>query len=315
MQREEGASSRTNRKAAALARLVRALEDVLLGKPDRVRLALSAYVAGGHLLIEDRPGVGKTTLAKAIAQALGLEFKRVQATSDMLPADILGAGVWDPGAGSFRFVEGPVFTNVLLVDEINRAGPRTQSALLEAMEEGQVSAEGETRPLPEPFFVIATQNPLEHHGTFPLPDSQLDRFLLCMDLGYPDRSAELALLGGRGGSRGLDGPVLGREEALALRGAAAGVRASEGLIEYVQALAEHTRRDPCWVSGLSPRAALSLLAAARAWALMEGRDFTLPEDVQAVFPFVAVHRLRPKGGAGERDPEALRKVLEEVPVP
>lgn len=273
------------------------INNIILGKEQQIRLALACLLARGHLLIEDLPGVGKTTLAHAIATALGLRFQRVQFTSDLLPADILGVSVYNRDSGRFEFHPGPVFTNVVLADEVNRATPRAQSALLEAMEENQVTTEGETRPLPQPFFVIATQNPSHQIGTFPLPESQLDRFLMRIELGYPDSSAERALLSGtdRRTMLGELKPRLGSDDLLQLQQAVAAVRAEPALLDYVQALLRHTRVSPDFSHGLSPRAGLSLLQAARAWAYMDGRDHVVPEDVQAVLPAVVTHRLTASG--------------------
>ncbi|HPT50740.1 MAG TPA: MoxR family ATPase [Accumulibacter sp.] len=278
---------------------------IVLGKSRQIRLAVCCLLARGHLLIEDLPGVGKTTLAHTLARLLGLQFSRVQFTSDMLPADILGVSIFDRTQESFRFRPGPVFSQLLLADEINRATPKTQSALLEAMEEGQVTTEGETRPLPEPFFVIATQNPSHQIGTFPLPESQLDRFLLRIELGYPDHEAERLLLesGGRRDRLPALSPLLCADDFVALQKEVSEVYASPALIDYLQLLVEATRRETRFVHGLSPRAALSLLAVARAWAFTDGRRMVLPEDVQAVLPAVGRHRLRLANGnhAGEED--------------
>lgn len=289
---------------------------VVLGKSRQTRLALCCLLARGHLLIEDLPGVGKTTLAQTLARLLGFQFSRIQFTSDMLPADILGVSIFDRERGDFRFLPGPVFSQLLLADEINRATPKTQSALLEAMEEGQVTTEGETRRLPEPFFVIATQNPSNQIGTFPLPESQLDRFLLRIELGYPDHAAERALLetGGRREQLPALAPRLAAGEFSLLQQAAAAVHAAPALLDYVQALVGATRRDERFVHGLSPRAALSLLAVARAWAFSGGRQMVLPEDVQAVFPALSRHRLRLVSGshAAEDDVAGL---IRRVPLP
>ncbi len=291
-------------------RTVNEIGSVLLGKERQVRLALCALFSRGHLLIEDLPGMGKTTLSHALARALGLSFTRVQFTSDMLPGDILGVSVFEQGSGRFSFHPGPVFTEVLLADEINRSSPKTQSALLEAMAERQVTVEGETRPLPEEFFVIATQNPVSQAGTFPLPESQLDRFLMRIEIGYPDRKAERAMLSGGEGARNPESlvPGLTREELAAIPAGARAVRTADMLLDYVQRLTEYTRTSPEFVHGLSPRGALALVAAARTWAYMEGRDHVVPEDVQAVLPAVAAHRLR---GAGDHagDGRALAERL------
>ena len=287
---------------------------LVLGKPEQVRLAFVALLADGHLLIEDLPGLGKTTLAHAMAATLGLGFQRVQFTSDLLPADILGVSVYEAQARRFEFHPGPVFTHVLLADEINRAPPRTQSALLEAMAEHQVSIDGETRKLPDPFLVIATQNPVDLAGTYPLPDSQLDRFLLRLALGYPDESAERALLAGsdRRDLIAQAAPLLDAQRVIALRRMVLEVHASEPLIAYVQALVGRSRKHPGVRVGLSPRAGLALLRAARAHALLLGRSHAIPEDVQALFAAVAEHRL-----VGEADTAAAtlaKAILHAVPV-
>ncbi|WP_440222742.1 AAA family ATPase [Dokdonella sp. MW10] len=279
----------------ALARGIAQVNRVLLGKKSEVRLAFVCLIAGGHLLIEDLPGVGKTTLAHALAATLGLGFQRVQFTSDLLPSDIIGVSVYEREPGSFKFHPGPIFTQLLLADEINRATPKTQSALLEAMAEGQVTVDGHAHALPSPFFVVATQNPLDFSGTYPLPDSQLDRFMLRMSLGYPDREAERAMLASPDRNRLLDGlaPCLAPAQILALRVAAQAVVASPALLDYVQDLLDASRRSAQIEIGLSPRAGLAVLAAARAHALLGGRGYCVPEDVQAVFPFVSAHRLTP----------------------
>lgn len=279
----------------ALQNVVAQASQVVLGKHHQIRLSLACLLARGHLLIEDLPGVGKTTLAHVLAKCLGLGFHRVQFTSDMLPADIIGVSIYDRDGKSFQFHPGPIFSQVVLADEVNRATPKTQSALLEAMEEHQVTTEGITRPLPEPFFVIATQNPSHQVGTFPLPESQLDRFQMRIELGYPDRDAERALLEGveRRDLIASLTPSLSPEELLILQRAARKVHVAPALVDYVQALVEYTRRSPEYVNGLSPRAALALLNCARAWAYIDGRDRVLPEDVQAVLPGVAGHRLHP----------------------
>ncbi len=299
-----------------VARIIEAAGRIILGKDAQIRLALACLLARGHLLIEDIPGVGKTMLAHVLARSLGLNFQRIQFTSDMLPADIIGVSVYERDTGSFKFHPGPIFAQVILADEVNRATPKTQSALLEAMEEHQVTAEGETRKLPEPFFVIATQNPSEQVGTFPLPESQLDRFLMRIELGYPDRNAERALLSGtdrRDLLAGLES-CMAPGDLLELQGNVQRVHVAPALLDYVQAIVEHTRRSPEFAAGLSPRAALALLHSARAWALIEGRDKVIPEDVQAVLPGVAAHRLRPAHDVTRRiDVGAL--LVAAVPIP
>ena len=287
---------------------------LVLGKPQQVRLAFVALLADVHLLIEDLPGLGKTTLAHAMAATLGLGFQRVQFTSDLLPADILGVSVYEAQARRFEFHPGPVFTHVLLADEINRAPPRTQSALLEAMAEHQVSIDGETRKLPDPFLVIATQNPVDLAGTYPLPDSQLDRFLLRLALGYPDESAERALLAGsdRRDLIAQAAPLLDAQRVIALRRMVLEVHASEPLIAYVQALVGRSRKHPGVRVGLSPRAGLALLRAARAHTLLLGRSHAIPEDVQAMFAAVAEHRL--VGEADTSTATLAKSILHAVPV-
>ena len=299
----------------ALDRAQQQINALVLGKPQEVRLALVALLAGGHALIEDLPGLGKTTLAHALAATVGLDFQRIQFTSDLLPADVLGVSVYEAGSRQFQFHPGPVFTQVLLADEINRAPPRTQSALLEAMAEQQVTLDGSTHRLPDPFFVIATQNPVDLSGTFPLPDSQLDRFLLRFSLGYPNAESERALLTGTDRRELIAQamPVLADGDVQALRRAAEQVHASEALVGYVQALLARSRQQPGIRVGLSPRAGLALLRAARAYAMLLGRNHVLPEDVQALFIAVAGHRLSGEAEAGSG--AALAKaVLHAVPV-
>jgi MoxR-like ATPase len=290
---------------------------VILGKGREIRLAVTCLLAGGHLLIEDYPGVGKTTLAHTLARLLGLQFSRIQFTSDLLPADITGVSIFDRDHGSFRFMPGPVFAQLVLADEINRATPKTQSALLEAMEERQVTVEGATRPLPAPFFVIATQNPSHQIGTFPLPESQLDRFLMRIELGYPDPAAERALLAAGGQRAAADRlePVLQPAALPALQAEVGAVHAAAPLIDYIQALVEATRRDPAFQHGLSPRAGLALLAATRAWAWLDGRDIAVPDDVQEVLPAVARHRLRPAQGSGNARVDDIAALIRAVPIP
>ncbi|HUN93228.1 MAG TPA: AAA family ATPase [Burkholderiaceae bacterium] len=275
---------------------------VVVGKDLQVRQCLTCLLAGGHLLIEDAPGVGKTTLAHAIALSLGLPFRRIQFTSDLLPSDVVGVSVYDREARRFVFHPGPIFSQVLLADEINRASPKTQSALLEAMEENQVSVDGAAHPLPQPFFVIATQNPFHQVGTFPLPESQLDRFLMCISLGFPDRAAERSLLAGearRDMLRTLQ-PAAGPADLLAAQAEVRRVHASEALLDYLQALLAYTRASGRFADGLSPRAGLAILAAARAWAWLDGRGHVVPEDVQNVLAPVVGHRLHAVHGDGTR---------------
>lgn len=292
------------------------INTIILGKERQIRLAIACLLARGHLLIEDMPGVGKTTLAHTLARTLGLDFHRIQFTSDLLPADILGVAVYQRETGGFTFHPGPIFAQVILADEINRASPKAQSALLEAMEERQVSIEGETRPLPEPFFVIATQNPSEQVGVFPLPESQLDRFLMRIHLGYPDPGAERDLL--RGGDRrdALDrlSPAMTSRDFLELQRRVGGVKVADPLLDYLQALLDASRVDENLTQGLSPRAGLALKRAAQAWAFLSGRDFVLPEDVQAVFSAVAGHRLLGAQGLHGGD-EGARHLLARVAIP
>ncbi|PTU31034.1 AAA family ATPase [Stenotrophobium rhamnosiphilum] len=292
------------------------LNQIVLGKPQQIKLTLACLLARGHLLIEDIPGVGKTTLALALGKVLGLQFQRVQFTSDLLPADILGVSIFEQNNGRFRFHPGPIFSQLVLADEVNRASPKTQSALLEAMEERQVTAEGETRPLPEPFFVIATQNPSHQIGTFPLPESQLDRFLMRISLGYPTAEAERALLMDRERRDLLaeTAPALTPAQLLDLQAQVKAVRTTPALLDYLLALIQHTRNHAGLRQGLSPRAGLSLRRAAQAWALIEGRTGVIPEDVQAVFAAVVNHRLI---SASEREAGAptAEDILSRVKIP
>ncbi len=280
---------------AKLHAVARQVGGIIVGKDVQIRQALTCLLAGGHLLVEDVPGVGKTTLSHALAISLGLRFNRVQFTSDLLPADVSGISIYEREKNGFVFHPGPIFTQVLLADEINRATPKTQSGLLEAMEERQVTADGVTRALPEPFFVIATQNPGHQIGTFPLPESQLDRFLMCLSLGYPDPASERALLMGedrRALLKNLPAAMTPAELAAAQRGLRQ-IHTAPALIDYVHALVQASRQNGSFAEGLSPRAALALVQAARAWAALEGRDHVIPEDVQAVLVPVCAHRLRP----------------------
>ena len=293
-----------------------AVNGVILGKSRQIELAFSALLAGGHLLIEDFPGVGKTTLAHAIAIVTGGKWQRIQFTNDLLPADILGVSVWLREAEAFEFRPGPIFANVVLADEVNRATPRTQSALLEAMAEQQVSVDAQTHPLPQPFFVIATQNPLDLVGTYPLPDSQLDRFLLRISLGYPAREQERALLVEPDRKTLLAGleTILSPADVLELNAAAEALHVSEHVLDYIQMLVEATRTHAALRAGLSPRATLALLKTARARALLKGREYVLPDDVKQIFEPLAAHRLQssPNSGAPE---DAVEQILDETRVP
>lgn len=290
--------------------------EIILGKRRELRLATACLLAGGHLLIEDLPGVGKTTLAHLLARLLGLDFQRIQFTSDLLPADVVGVSIFDRDSGAFRFHRGPIFTQVLLTDEVNRATPRAQSALLEAMEERQVTIEGETHLLPDPFFVIATQNPSDQIGTFPLPESQLDRFLMRISIGYPSRDAELELLSGEN-RRVLLGriePELHIDDLRRLQRQVIGIHVAGPLMEYIQDLLAFSRQAPSFGTGLSPRAGLALVHAAKAWALMDGRGHVLPEDVQEILPAVVGHRL----GAQDAQSGELalaEQLIKAVPIP
>jgi len=298
--------------------IVRQIGQVVLGKENQIKMALTCLFAGGHLLIEDIPGIGKTTLAKVLSRCMGLKFRRVQFTSDMLPGDILGSSIFDQNTGAFVFHPGPVFTQVLLADEINRATPKTQSALLEAMEERQVTSDGKTRGLSAPFFVIATQNPMELSGTFPLPESQLDRFLMRIELGYPDRQAERLLLGGDRAQRlALDSMqrCLTPDDVLALQEQVDRVAVSEAFLNYLQDLIDFTRTGKHFHMGLSPRAGLALMHAARSWSFISGRDYVLPEDLQAVLISVVGHRLRSREDLSEIPVRRLKTLFQEVPVP
>lgn len=305
----------TNAAQEALAAAIAQVNRLVLGKPREIRLAFACLLAGGHLLIEDLPGLGKTTLAHALAATVGLEFQRTQFTSDLLPSDILGVSVFDQTQQRFRFHPGPIFTQLMLADEINRAPPRTQSALLEAMAEQQVTVDGTTHGLPQPFFVIATQNPVDLAGTYPLPDSQLDRFLLRLSLGYPDSRAEREMLSTEDRRELIAQvkPQLQASDVLALRAATLRVHASEALIGYVQELLAQSRRQPGVKVGLSPRAGLALLRAARAQALIQGREHVVPDDVQALFSEIATHRLVPESDDDTRD-RLAQKILHAVAV-
>jgi MoxR-like ATPase len=296
----------------------KSLGTIILGKDEQISLALACLLARGHLLIEDLPGLGKTMLAQALARVLGLSFSRIQFTSDLLPADIIGVSVFRQDSGEFEFQPGPVFAQLILADEVNRATPKAQSALLEAMEEHQVSVDGNTRELPEPFFVVATQNPGDQIGTFPLPESQLDRFLMRVEIGYPDEESERELIAGedrRSMLRTIEA-VAGPEALVALQESARAVPVTDALVSYIQALVRHTRESADIEIGLSPRGAQSLVAAARAHAFVEGHPGVYPDDVQAVFAAVAGHRLKPAGSTRFRSPaELCQHVLDSVAIP
>ncbi len=300
-----------------IAQTLAQIGNVLLGKEQQVKLALTCLFAKGHLLIEDLPGMGKTTLAHALANVLGLSYNRVQFTSDLLPADVLGFSVFDKNSGEFRFQQGPVFTQVLLADEINRTTPKTQSALLEAMEERQVTLDGQTRSLPEPFFVIATQNPLTQSGTFPLPESQLDRFLMRIELGYPDKTAERRLFEGENPLANLKAlkATLTPQQLIKIQALVERVQASSNALDYLQRLVEYTRTQPAFSYGLSPRGALALLRCSKAWALIDGRRHIVPEDIQIVLPSVVAHRVRDAADFSDQTGFALvERVLAAVDV-
>ena len=303
---------------APFSELIEAASAVILGKTPELKLAFACLLAGGHLLIEDLPGVGKTTLAHLLARLLGLDYSRIQFTSDMLPADVLGVSIYDRSAEQFRFHSGPVFAQVVLADEINRATPKAQSALLEAMEERQVTAEGETRALPEPFFVIATQNPTHQVGTFPLPESQLDRFLMRIALGYPDQEHERLLLVGED-RRALVAamrPLMSAETLVQAQNGVDRVQAAPPIIDYCLAILAYTRSSSRFRHGLSPRAGLGLLRAAKGWAMIEGRDFVVPDDIQQVLPAVVAHRLsQGDEGAAQGDPSVADAIHESVALP
>jgi MoxR-like ATPase len=294
-----------------------AVNDILLGKDEQVGLAFCCLLAHGHLLIEDVPGVGKTTLAHALARVIGSDYQRIQFTSDLLPADILGVSIYKRDKDEFEFHPGPIFSQVILADEVNRATPKTQSALLEGMAEGQVTIENETHVLPSPFFVMATQNPLDLVGTYSLPDSQLDRFLLSFSLGYPDPVAERELLVTEDRARVLERTtaMLSPEDVKALQDDCEGVHVSENLLDYIQALLQETRDERWFETGLSPRAGLALLRASRALAFLENRDFVTPEDVKTVFPGLARHRLSPTSGFSQSPDEQISELLSQVPIP
>lgn len=306
-----------NRMCSLLITAIDSIGGVILGKPQQIRLAMTCLIARGHLLIEDMPGVGKTTLVHTMAKVLGLQYRRIQFTSDLLPADILGASVFRRDLSQFEFQPGPIFSQLILADEVNRATPKTQSALLEAMEEHQVTIDGETRLLPEPFFVIATQNPSNQIGTFPLPESQLDRFLMRIGIGYPDPKAERELLLGVDRKSLLQGlkPDIGLNELSMLQQMVEHIHVSDALLTYIQNILSHTRISPFFLSGLSPRAGLSLKHAAQAWAMIEGRKHVLPEDVQAVMIPVVSHRLKDLDHMFFTEQSLKEKLLEAVAIP
>ena len=297
--------------------VVAAASQVILGKTRQIRLAMACILAKGHLLIEDVPGVGKTTLSHALARLLGLDYQRIQFTSDLLPADVIGVSIFDRESSSFRFHPGPIFAQIILADEINRASPKAQSALLEAMEEHQVTAEGETRLLPEPFFVIATQNPMHQVGTFPLPESQLDRFLMRINLGYPDAKAERELLKGVERRELISQlqPQMNAQQLMELQKTVPTMQVSDALLDYVQQLINHTRHSPRFTQGLSPRAGVAILRAAQSWAMMEARRQVLPEDVQAILPAVVGHRLHGNAEAVKGGFDAAKELISSVPIP
>ncbi len=303
-------------KVEKIQQAIAALNKVLLGKPDQIVLAVACLLADGHLLIEDLPGMGKTTLSHALADVFGLDYQRSQFTSDMLPADVIGVSIFDQNVQKFTFHKGPIFAQLLLADEINRANPKTQSALLEAMEERQVSIDGTTYSLPTPHFVIATQNPIHQSGTFPLPESQLDRFLMRLQLGYPPAEAEFELLSRSNKSsestKAANGPIISATEFAELQSAVDDIQKSDTVINYVMRLLAYTRNEGSFPNALSPRGGVALIKAAQAYALIQGRDFITPDDIQAVFAPVAEHRLR--GHSTAMDSHFSELILKAVPV-
>ena len=302
---------------ADIDRAVSAIETIILGKSTQVRLAVCCLLARGHCLIEDLPGVGKTTLSQSIAQVFGLEFNRIQFTSDLLPADILGVSIFDPAKQTFNFHPGPIFSHFVLADEINRATPKTQSALLEAMEERQITVEGSTHRLDEPFFVIGTQNPLDQSGTFPLPESQLDRFMMKIQIGYPDADAERALLSGENPRDKMARiqPSMSLERFRQIQQMVDQIHCSEALLNYVQNLIQATRNPGVFVYGLSPRAGLAIIRAGKTWAMMNGREHIEPGDIQAIFAAVAEHRLTATEQHSKPIMTMVEDLLEAVPIP
>jgi MoxR-like ATPase len=300
-----------------LENVVNQLNQIILGKDQQIKLALVCLLAKGHLLIEDLPGMGKTTLAHALAKILGLDFQRIQFTNDLLPADIIGSAIYRRSDESFKFHQGPIFTQVLLADEVNRATPKSQSALLEAMEEYQVTSEGVSRKLPAPFFVIATQNPFHQIGTYPLPESQLDRFLIRISLGYPAEEVERLLFSGQETRIQIDNldSMLSIEQLIDFQNQIQNVKATDTLLDYLQLLIKASRNSSYWSHGLSPRGGLSLLKAAKAWAFLHARDFVLPEDVQAVWGAVASHRLLSQSGSENTENSPVISLLESTEIP
>lgn len=300
-----------------LQEVVQALNKIILGKPGQIKLAIVCLLAKGHLLIEDLPGMGKTTLAHAIAKVLGLDFQRIQFTSDLLPGDIIGSAIYRRSDETFKFHEGPIFTQVILADEVNRATPKSQSALLEAMEEYQVTVDGVSRKLPEPFFVIATQNPFHQIGTYPLPESQLDRFLIRISLGYPAREVERQLFSGQDSRALIENlePVLNGSSLMLMQEAVDQVNVTDTLYEYLQDLVAATRQSNQWSHGLSPRGGLALLRAAKSWAVLEQRDFVIPEDIQAVWLAVTEHRLMSQSSSTPSVDSPVANILKSTPIP
>ena len=296
-----------------IQRAIKEISSLVIGKERQITLSVTCLLANGHLLIEDLPGMGKTTLCHALARVLGLEFSRVQFTSDLLPGDMLGVSIFDAEAQNFRFHKGPIFSQLVLADEINRASPKTQSALLEAMEEKQVSVDGETFSLPKPFFVIGTQNPVHQSGTYPLPESQLDRFLMRIELGYPNPEAEKTMLKQQSISLDSLEQVLTPEKLNSIQQSVSQIHASDKLLDYVLALVTQTRNDSSYPNPLSPRASKAILIAAKAWALIDKRDYVIPEDVQAIIPAVCEHRLRSDYSTYNKGSELSMKLLNNVP--
>ncbi|MET0110422.1 MAG: AAA family ATPase [Candidatus Thiodiazotropha sp.] len=304
--------------SSELKKIIDAAGRILLGKPAVIKLSIACLLARGHLLIEDLPGVGKTTLAHTLAHMLGLHYQRIQFTSDLLPSDIIGVSIYERSEQRFQFHHGPVFAQLVLADEINRATPKAQSALLEAMEERQVTTDGVTHGLPEPFFVIATQNPAHQVGTFPLPESQLDRFLMRIRIGYPEREAERELLGGENRRQMLNKmpAVMDNQRLTTYQQRVSRIHVADALIDYCQDILSFSRTSPDYRHGLSPRAGLAILQGARAWAMIEGRNMVLPEDLQAILPATIGHRLQPAGDSAEPQGDSLvMNLISSVPIP